>query len=175
MNATPFERIQVIFEHAACTLLAAAVAFAAYRGLGGLLGEPQLGICAAFSGLAAYLLSSHGLFRRSFELPEYTMADFETAKLELSEPDELVLTERDMLHSQPKTSDPELLELDDILAELGPDSRVVRLFDRSSMPSPGHLKARIDDHLGKGGSPSRVPDASKALSEALAELRRSLS
>ena len=63
----------------------------------------------------------------------------------------------------------EPLSLDDILAQLGPDSRVVRLFDPAAMPSPAALSARIDRHL----EPSQV-DASEALHEALAELRRSL-
>ena len=62
------------------------------------------------------------------------------------------------------------LLLDDILAEIGPDSRVVRLFDRDAMPTPAQLKARIDRHL----EGERAPDASRALHEALAELRRSL-
>jgi len=46
--------------------------------------------------------------------------------------------------------------LDDILAALNPDSRVVRLFERDAIPT------------------SPVPDASQALHDALAELRRSL-
>ena len=61
--------------------------------------------------------------------------------------------------------------LDDILAELGPDSRVVRLFDRSAMPTPGQLQSRIDAHQSRSTAPN---DASQQLSEALAQLRRSL-
>ena len=64
--------------------------------------------------------------------------------------------------------------LDDILAELGPESRVVRLFDRKAMPTPGELKSRIDTHLEQEERRSGGPDASQALSDALAELRRSL-
>ena len=64
--------------------------------------------------------------------------------------------------------------LDDILAELGPNSRVVRLFDPAAMPTPGQLNARIERHLGEGTSPTASPDASQALYDALAELRRSL-
>jgi hypothetical protein len=63
----------------------------------------------------------------------------------------------------------EPLPLDDILAELGSDSRVVRLFDPAAMPSPAELSARIDRHLDPAPA-----DASEALHEALAELRRSL-
>ena len=80
---------------------------------------------------------------------------------------ELLLTEADEV-SQPAP------ELDDIFAELGPDSRVVRLFDPRTMPTAGQLKTRIDDHLGRGKPPVPLSDASQALSEALAELRRSL-
>lgn len=69
------------------------------------------------------------------------------------------------------------LELDDILAEIGPDARVVRLFDRSAMPTPGQLKTRIDRHLdrdlnGSGGG-DQSAEAMAALHEALEELRRS--
>jgi hypothetical protein len=57
--------------------------------------------------------------------------------------------------------DAELL-LDDPLDRVNHDSRVVRLFDPRQMPAAGD-------------SPRSVhPDASQALSEALAELRRSL-
>ena len=51
---------------------------------------------------------------------------------------------------------------------------LVRLFDRKAMPTPGQLKTRIDDHL-QHGTPAPVQsDAAQALSDALAELRRSL-
>jgi hypothetical protein len=46
------------------------------------------------------------------------------------------------------------------------------LFDRKAMPTPGQLQSRIDRHLGH--RQSTPEDASQALSEALAELRRSL-
>ena len=84
---------------------------------------------------------------------------------------ELVLTDGDRLDTR---TPEEPLVLDDILAELGPDARVVRLFDRRAMPTPGQLKSRIDDHLGQGARPVVSSDAAQALSEALAELRRSL-
>ena len=84
---------------------------------------------------------------------------------------ELLLTDADRLHAP---ADAEPLVLDDLLAELGSDSRVVRLFDRKAMPTPGQLKSRIDDHLEQGERRSGASDASQALSDALAELRRSL-
>jgi hypothetical protein len=82
---------------------------------------------------------------------------------------ELLLTEADRLDGSG-----EPLVLDDILAEIGPDSRVVRLFDRAAMPTPGQLKCRIDDHLRDAAAPAPSSDAAQALSDALAELRRSL-
>jgi hypothetical protein len=54
------------------------------------------------------------------------------------------------------------LVLDDVLECAGPDARVIRLFD------PGLESER----LARANSPQ--PDASQALTEALAELRRSL-
>jgi hypothetical protein len=67
----------------------------------------------------------------------------------------------------------EPLLLDDVLAELGPDSRVVNLFDPEAMPTPGQLKSRIDRHIGPGEF-AQSADAGQALHEALAELRRSM-
>jgi len=61
-----------------------------------------------------------------------------------------------------------------VLADVSSDSRVVRLFDPAAMPTPGQLQARIDRHLDGGTSQSPSPDASEALLEALADLRRSL-
>lgn len=88
--------------------------------------------------------------------------------------DELILLDEDRLASAPSPRSEPPLMLDDILAELGPNSRVVRLFDRKAMPTAGQLKSRIDHHLGQETGRGRMPDASEALSEALAELRRSL-
>jgi hypothetical protein len=112
----------------------------------------------------------------------------EPVELLLTDPVELILTDADRVPTAP-THAPEELMLDDILAELGPDSRVVRLFDPAAMPTPGQLNARIERHLGEGTSPIAPPDASpadaspadaspadasQALYDALAELRRSL-
>jgi hypothetical protein len=82
---------------------------------------------------------------------------------------ELLLTER----LEPDAPDDDELVLDDILAALGPQSRVVRLFDPAAMPTPGQLNQRIERHLVKDDTAAPA-DASHALHEALAELRRSL-
>ena len=86
--------------------------------------------------------------------------------------DELLLTDADRLDETLVGGDE--LVLDDVLASLGEGSRVVRLFDPSAMPTPGELKARIDRHLDGPDDPLLSPDASKALHEALSELRRTL-
>jgi hypothetical protein len=86
---------------------------------------------------------------------------------------ELVLTHADRLDAAPAEAGLEPLVLDDILTELGPDARVVRLFDRRAMPTPAQLRSRIDSHLDQAAGTDAL-DASQALSDALAELRRSL-
>lgn len=82
-----------------------------------------------------------------------------------------------------EVAEDELL-LDDPIAPLAPDSRVVRLFEREQpepLPEPGELVLRIADYLETGrvtrppveAEPAR-PDASAALHAALADIRRSL-
>ena len=69
------------------------------------------------------------------------------------------------------------LLLDDPLPAPAHNSRVVQLFAGGRMPTAGQLQRRIDRHLADSerGRPSRHQiDASDALSEALAEFRRSL-
>ena len=66
------------------------------------------------------------------------------------------------------------LLLDDPLPVTEPGSRVVQLFADGRMPTAGQLKYRIDRHLADGARPASPSDASDTLSEALAELRRSL-
>jgi hypothetical protein len=87
--------------------------------------------------------------------------------------DELLLTDSHRVHPLERVA-PDELVLEDILAELGPESRVVRLFDPAAMPTPGQLNARIERHLGEESASTAPPDASQALYDALAELRRSL-
>ena len=66
------------------------------------------------------------------------------------------------------------LLLDDILESIGPDSRVVRLFDPKALPTAGELQARIDHHLRTALPAPTPPDATEELHEAIRELRRSL-
>lgn len=199
MDAAIIDRIETGAERGASALFAGAVAYAAY-GFAGTAGlEPQLALAAAGAGALAYLpcsrlLSLVGRRPRSFEVRVYAARDLEfvdapeelllTDRLhaqellltERVEPDELLLSDADRVASDAP------LDLQDVLEEIGPDSRVVRLFDRKAMPAPtpGQLQSRIAEHMKDGTSrsaPSNLTgpsDASKALSEALAELRRSL-
>lgn len=70
--------------------------------------------------------------------------------------------------------EPEALLLDDILASLGPDSRVVRMFAPDAIPTAGQLQARIDRHIASDGHADRDDEAREALHAALADIRRSL-
>ena len=111
-------------------------------------------------------------------LPDFTLVSNEWVEPQSNDQTEgeLLLTEIVLSAPNPAPSDCELL-LDDVLAELHSDSRVVQLFDPLRTPTAGELKARIDKHLREGRA---VPaeeeraDASQALYDALADLRRSL-
>jgi hypothetical protein len=180
MNARLISRIESGMALLASASLAGAVAFAACSVLKTAVAPPQLAILSAAQAVVSFMLSGAAIrragqakysFRGStFGLPE--LGQFESDELLLCDEDrlpaeELVLTDADRIEPAP-----EPLVLDDVLAEIGPDSRVVRLFDRKAMPTPGQLQSRIEDHLGQRTGPA--PDASQALSDALAELRRSL-
>jgi hypothetical protein len=153
-------------DSAAAAVLAVAVAFALVT-FG--LGSATAGI-AALAVLAASLLAL-----RSVPLapPQFTLAAFALEPMPVPEAiDELILTEADRLQQPEPSPAAEELLLDDVLAELEDSSRVVRLFDRATMPTAEEMKARIDRHL--DGSRSSSSDASQALHDALSELRRTL-
>ena len=147
----------------AAAILAAAVAFACARlGLGG----PRTFATAA----AAFAIAWWSLARLNgqTEFPLPAIAPSELAFV--ADADELLLTER----LEPDAPSGDILMLDDVLAALGPDSRVVRLFDPATIPSPGQLRQSIDRHLRLANPAAAPPDDSQALHLALAELRRSL-
>lgn len=178
MNARLVSRIETAVELLASVLFGGAVAYADFALLGGGVAQQQAMLLAAVSGAGAFLFSSLA-FRHKAATPRFPKPAFEPAEFETFESDELVLHKEDRLApdelvlAESDRLQPEPLLLDDVLAELEPDSRVVRLFDRKAMPTPGQLQSRIDDHLGHR-SAATPQDASQALSEALAELRRSL-
>ncbi len=167
--------VSLAFEVGPAALFGAAVGFA----LEALLAQavPLAASCAA--GLAAFLAAWRGL-RFVGSTSELRLAQFEQLPLDPEQPDqpeeELTATEAELPppSTDQHSSAAEELLLDDILASLGPDSRVVRLFQPVKTPTPGELQARIDDHLRSVPPPAAPADASAALHEALAELRRSL-
>ena len=167
MTVRQAKRIEQVVDAAAAVLLAAAAGYCAVR----LSLEP-----AAAAAIAALcLFGSFALLRAvrptggRFPLGEFALGDVPAP------PEELLLTDADRPCDEAEVKSAELL-LDDVLAELDPDSRVVRLFDRAAMPTPAELRARIERHLDSGQEPAPAApsDASQALHEALAELRRSL-
>jgi len=159
MEAETVRRIETAVDGAASAMFAAAVGGAAYVLLNG--GASGAAVVAETAMAAAALLLGFGLLRRvGPRIPPAPVPIFDVRAIE------------PMPEAAPAD---EALLLDDVLAELGPDSRVVRLFDRAAMPSPGELKARIDRHLdGDRDADAPAGDASQALHDALAELRRSL-
>lgn len=182
MRAKLVAAIETGAELIASMVMAGAVAFAFDATLKWSVPLPQLRLIEAAAGSAAFLLGGMAmraarLMPTSYGIPVFDLRelDFEELAVTKDEPsvhEELLLTEADRFDHQDPASDP--LLLDDVLAEMGPDSRVVRLFDRAAMPTAGQLQSRIEKHLAHGTSAAAGGDASRALSEALAELRRSL-
>ena len=188
MDAGLIDRIETGVERVASTLFGAAVGYAVLVALRGVVSLPELAVCSGAAAIVGHLFCSRSLAAFASKGPQFKVRAFDVREIEMLDEgdellltdedralDELVLTEADQL--QPNelilSDEDRLLVLDDVLEEIGPESRVVRLFDRKAMPTPGQLKTRIDDHLGRG-SPTAQSDASQALSDALAELRRSL-
>jgi len=161
------ELIEAAVDAGAATLFAAALAIALIQlaGTAALAcAAAALGWFACFYALRAIEPVAEWLAMPAFEAPEFPPAA----------PDELVLTmaERVADNDAEQRVGDELL-LDPAKVHFGADSRVVRLFAPAAMQSPGELNAGIGRH--PGGTPRNAPgDASQALFEALAELRRSL-
>lgn len=158
MNARTAERIESAVDAGAASLLAVAVGYAFYH-----LALSQTAL--AGSAAAAFALSFFGLRR----IPTAAGNFAPTAREQSATPvaDLLAEADRSLAHEEDE------LVLDDILAALNPDSRVVHLFEPDAMPTPGQLHSRIDRHL-EGGVSAPNQDASQALHDALADLRRSL-
>lgn len=157
--------IGMIADSLAAGALAAATAFSCLE---------LLGAGWALAGGSAVLLLTFGLLRRIEPWPNVLpLPRFEAIPVGVVEqPDELLLT-ADMAVAVSPLDSGELL-LDDILAEIETDPTVVNLFDPHSMPTAGDLQETIDRHLQASSNPADPPDAAKALSDALAELRHSL-
>lgn len=154
------ELIEAAIDGAAAALLAAAAGYGtAHMGSAAWsTGAAAVGFATGFAALRAVRPAA-----RTFALPHFEAA------LE-SMPDELLLTDAD--RCEPQAAE---LVLEDILAEPGPDARVVRLFDLRAMAAAEEIRADSGGHLSERPSPTAPPDASQALHDALAQLRRSLS
>jgi hypothetical protein len=147
-------------ESAAMAL--ASLALAGAVGFAALAGSGQISVAAGAAVVAAALCWAV-LTRVGRGVPEFPVTTFDLGAIHVVRPETLELTQ---VYREP-------LELDDVLENVGPGARVVRLFDPAAMPSPGELRQRIEHHLGRG-TPGASPDASQALIEALTQLRQSL-
>jgi hypothetical protein len=191
MHGVPVVRIEKAVDRAAAAMFALACAYATHAWFAAIAG-PFLIAKTAAAAVFAYLVCTHALGSvqprsRKLAVPMFDVREIadepdelllteryepdELLLIDRYEPDELLLTER---YETPGESAEEPLVLDDILEQLSPDSRVVRLFDPAAMPTPAQLKSRIDRHLDGAAPEVQAPDASQALHEALAELRRAI-
>ena len=162
------------FEFAPAALFGTAVGFATATWLAIPLFEttPVAAGAAAFGAvwLGLYKFSSRGAFRLTeFEEPEVEYQLSPVGEL-LEQADVAAIVDQLGSMSAQEEQKPEELELDDVLAAIEPESRVVQLFEATD--TAGEMQARIDRHL--RSSPREVPDATQELHDALAALRRSL-
>ena len=102
---------------------------------------------------------------------EQTPVEYELSSLgELLEQADVAGIVEQLGASAERTATEELV-LDDVLAAVEEDSRVVRLFEPND--TAGEMHARIEDHL-RSAPRQTPPDATQELHDALAALRRSL-
>jgi hypothetical protein len=165
MTGTNASRIEDAVLAGASLIYGVAAALLAYR-FGATLAYCCSGGAVAF-GCCILALRSIDAGCERLALPAFTAVDW-PAEVPILE-----LRPEDRLEAGPGSEDEELL-LDDVLAAVGADARVVRLFDPAGMPTPGQIKTRIDAHLGTATRPVPGSDASQSLFDALNELRRSM-
>ena len=165
MVGTGIERIEASVDSAAAAVYAVATAVVLHL-------LDASGVYVVVGAGVAFVGCLYGLRSIEPDYVQFALPAFEPNPIDPVELEELLLTDADRL--RPHAAAEGALLLDDILAEIGPNSRVVRMFDRDAMPTPGQLQARIETHLGEANPPCAPPDASQALHDALANLRRSL-
>jgi hypothetical protein len=170
MHAADAQRIETGMGYTAAASFAAAVGYAVFQAIEPVTDFRGMVVAGGIVAMAAYPAAQLLLRILEGRPKPFPQPVFDIVKIEPVGIDELLLTESDRLHSPEDTA----LQLEDVLVEVAPDSRVVQLFDPAAMPTAGQLKARIDRHLEGGTSHSPPPDASEALFAALADLRRSL-
>ncbi|HEY7006971.1 MAG TPA: hypothetical protein VH392_10895 [Sphingomicrobium sp.] len=164
-------RIESGIDRAASALFAAACGYAAFTWFSP-AAPAKIGAESIAAGGVAYLIALRALSavrpaQQKVAVPIFDVRDVEPMLVPAP-----LLTHR-VEEPRPAGAE-EALVLDDILAKLGPDSRVVRLFDPAAMPTAGELQSRIDRHLDDEASAQQDADAAQALHDALAELRRSI-
>ena len=192
MNARLARKIELNVDRGASATLAASVAYATLALTSDM--SIQIGMASAsVTACAAYQLS-HWLLRllatrdSDFVMPAFVVRD-------LGLPDELILTDADRIYEEllltesdrlvselvlteanrlTPTATEEPLLLDDIVEAMGPDSRVVRMFDRRAMPTLSELQSRIGARNAASPRVAESMDASQELADALAELRKAL-
>ena len=164
MDEVTIRRAEAIIDFGAAAALGAAVAWLCVKLAFGM-------VSAAAAGLFGLAAAGAALRQVRPQASSFRLADFDACDLD---PAELLLTSADRPEAVAIDCRPDRQELvlDDALPPADPESRVVRLFDVSAMPTPGELKARIDRHL--AAPQPGPPDATQALFDALAELRSSL-
>jgi hypothetical protein len=171
MKAGSVIAIERTVDRLSSGLFALACGYATYARFAADLPQPELGGATAAAAALAYLLGFLVLNAIQPKARRLPVPIFDVREVEPMDMPELLLTDR---HEPALQSAQEPLLLDDVLEQLDPASRVVRLFDAASMPTAGELKSRIDRHLDGQVSPAQAADAAQALHDALAELRRSL-
>lgn len=160
--------LTLALEIAPAALFAASAGFAAFTA-----GAQPLEI-AVGGAVAAFGLAWAGLHRidggeSRIELPSFGIDPIDSEEISIERG---AAVAPDVPGTEPAA--PAELLLDDILANLPADSRVVRLFDSAPVPTAGELQARIDRHLRGQTRPAVAPDATEELHQALDALRRSL-
>lgn len=182
MQAASAIRIEANVDRAASALFAAACAYAAYIWLGAHGALPMRAAEAAAAAALAFMLSKRSLASLQPGARRLPVQIFDVREIEQVGSEELLLTDRyempELLltdrYEKPEAAADAPFRLDDLVAGLSGDSRVVRLFDPAAMPTPGELKSRIDEHLDVEATPEQHAEGVQALHEALAELRRTL-
>ena len=171
MQAGSIARIEKTVDLGAAGLFALACGYASHIGFAAAAAMPIAGAETVAAVVLAFVIAFRVLSHVQPETRRLRVPIFDVRDVEPIGEAELLLTERVEPPASP--ADADALLLDDILAELGPDSRVVRLFDPAAMPTAGELGSRIDQHLCNDVG-AQTADAAQALHDALADLRRSI-
>ena len=134
----------------------------------------DLGGASALAGAAGFAFlklgsSDHLPFGAAVAATLAFLASYAVLKRIGGEPAALPLNSFTAPEIEPEP-EPDALLLDDVLASIGPESRVVRMFAPDQMPTAGQLRARIDRHVGGGND----DDAADAMHQALADIRKAL-